>query len=268
MKKNRFSSTIYAVLVALCVFPAFVWSQAYVLLPNGNKVQVERIAAKPDGTLVVTVNGKPQELLVGQYTQAVGIKPAEIDQAQALINEGETEEATELLSGVVQNLRFQSWDAFAGEKLATLQLAEGEPLEAKRTVDRLQRRYGDETTILFPFLEKILWNVQVQTGAGAGLEEELTVIMNDDSSSIERKSRALIVRGDIKASRKDYQAAVLDYLRANYFYGENPDVQAEALYKSASMFAKIGDTGRLRKYSSLLKSKYPDSEYANREIGS
>jgi Tfp pilus assembly protein PilF len=60
---------------------------------------------------------------------------------------------------------------------------------------------------------------------------------------------------------------VLDYLRTAYFYSDFPDLQAEALYKTAKTFAEIGDTARLRKYSALLKERYPDSRYASLEIG-
>ncbi|MGA0333434.1 MAG: tetratricopeptide repeat protein [Kiritimatiellia bacterium] len=266
MKKCIPSSPLILLLGALSLLPLTVRSQAYIVAPGGNRVDVERILVRPDGSLVVTIQGQPRDVAKDQYLQAVGIKPPEIDQAQELINQGKSEEAAEILKGVVQSSRFQSWDAFAGEKLAAIELKKGNALEAKRIVDSLERRYGDNMTTFFPFLEKVLWDVKIQSGDTAGLEEQLTQIIEGDSP-LSRKSRALIARGDVKAGRREFEPALLDYLRANYFYGEIPEVQAEALFKSASMFAKIGDTGRLRKYSALLKEKYPDSEYASQEIG-
>lgn len=267
MKIKNLSVKISTALLSLVVFPGLLQAQPYVVVPGGNRVDVEQIRVRPDGSLVVTINSQPRDIAKDQYVQAVGVKPDGIDQAQALMNQGKNEEAAAILANIVQESRFQSWDAFAGEKLAAIQLAAGQPLEAKRTLDNLERRYGENMISLFPFLEKVQWDVKVKSGETLGLEDELTAVMKSDSNA-ERKARALIVRGDVKAARKDYQSAVLDYLRAEYFFGDNPALRAEALYKTASMFAKIGDTGRLRKYSTLLKESYPDSEYASREIGS
>lgn len=252
------------------LLPSFVLAQPYVRVEvNGtiNQVDVEKIQVRSDGSLVVTINGQPRDIAKDQYLQAVGVKPAAIDQAQTLIEQGKGEEATALLDKVVRDLRYQSWDAYAGEKLAKLQLNAGDALQAKRTLSKLEAVYGNNLLKFFPFLEKVQWDVKVVSNDSVGLKETLTEVILSEDSAADRKARALIVRGDLKASRKDFKAAALDYLRANYFFGENPDIQAEALYKTASMFAKIGDTGRLRKYSTLLKEKYPDSEY-NKEIGS
>lgn len=259
----------FATLVAMALLPVLAWSQAYVINPAGTRVDVENIRVRPGtgGDLVVTIGGQSQDITKAQYLRAVGVKPAEIDQAQVLINQGKKDEATKLLEGVMRTSQYMSWDAFAAQKLAALQLNSGDPLQAKRTMDSLDERYGKNLNTFFPFLEKVQWDVKVVSKDTEGLEDELTAIIVSLEGAPDRKSRALIVRGDLKASRKDYKSAVLDYLRANYFFGENPDIQAEALYKTASMFAKIGDTGRLKKYSTLLKETYPDSEFSTREIG-
>lgn len=267
MNMNPSSLKSLTAWLALCLLPAVAWTQPYVIKPGGNRVDVEQIRVRPDMSLVVTIKGQTYDIVRDQYVQAVGVKPEGIEQAQSLINQGKNEEAAAILKAIVQESRMQSWDAFAGEKLAAIQLSAGEPLEAKRTLDNLERRYGGDLISLFPFLEKVQWDVKVKSGETAGLEDELTAVLKGDSNAA-RKARAVIVRGDVKAARKDYKAAVLDYLRADYFFGYNPELRAEALYKTASMFAKIGDTGRLRKYSTMLKEAYPDSEYNNKEIGS
>ncbi|WFB35615.1 hypothetical protein P3T73_15800 [Kiritimatiellota bacterium B12222] len=253
---------------ALVVLPSLLMAQAYVIAPNGSKVEVEKIRVRSNGDLVVTVQGQSRDITTEQYLQAVGIKPDEIAQAQALIQQGKDDEAAVILAEVIQSSRYQSWDAFAAEKLALIQLENDKIFEAKSTLDGIQKIYGDNMLTFFPFMEKVQWDVKVSSGDIAGLEEQLTMVLKSPDSTAERKARALIVRGDLKASRKDYKLAVLDYLRAEYFFGDNADLRAEALYKTATMFANIGDTGRLRKYSTLLKETYPDSEYASKPIGS
>ncbi|MDA3872969.1 MAG: hypothetical protein PF795_03305 [Kiritimatiellae bacterium] len=254
-----------------CLFPALAWSQqepqqAYVVVPGGNQVAVEQIRVRPDGSLVVTINGQPRDISRDQYIRAVGIRPESIDQARALIGQQNGEQAKPILTEIMNSSRYQSWDAMAGEMLANLHLTEENPDQAKQILTTLRERYGSDLEGFFPAIELVDWKTKVATGETAGLEQELTSIIKEDQNRV-RKGNAQLVRGDLKVRRKDLQSAVLDYLRTAYFYSDFPDLQAEALYKTAKTFAEIGDTARLRKYSALLKERYPDSRYASLEIG-
>lgn len=270
MKKSVHVRTTILAALSACLLPGFAWAQpdqqAYVVVPGGNQVAVEQIRVRPDGSLVVTVNGQPQELARNQYERAVGIRPEGVTQAQALIGQQNGEQAKPILTEIMNSSRFQSWDAMAGEMLANLYLAEGNPDQAKQILATLRERYGSGLETFFPAIELVDWKTKVATGEAAGLEQELTAIIKEDENRV-RKANAQLVRGDMKVRRKDLQSAVLDYLRTSYFYSDFPELQAEALYKTAKTFAEIGDTARLRKYSALLKERYPDSEYASREIG-
>lgn len=250
-----------------CLLPGFAWAQQpYVVAPDGSQVDVERIRVRPDGSLVVTINGQPRDIARDQYARAVGIRPEGIDQARSLMAEQKAEEAKPILTGILNSSRYQSWDAMAGEMLATIHLNEGNPEQAQEILTTLRERYASGLEDFFPAIELVDWKTKVATGETDGLEQELTAIIKEDENRV-RKGNAQLVRGDIKVRRKELQSAVLDYLRTVYFYSDFPELQAEALYKSAKTFAEIGDTARLRKYSTLLKERHPESEYASREIG-
>lgn len=260
--RKYFLSTLCA-----CLLPGFAWSQqAYVVVPDGSQVEVERIRVRPDGSLVVTIGGQPRDITRDQYVRAVGIRPEGITQAQALIAQQNGEQAKPILTEIMNSSRYQSWDAMAGEMLANIHLNDGNPDKAQQILATLRERYGSDLEEFFPAIELVDWKTKVATGETAGLESELDTIIKEDQNRV-RKGNAQLVRGDLKVRRKDLQSAVLDYLRTAYFYSDFAELQAEALYKSAKTFAEIGDTARLRKYSTLLKDLYPDSEFASREIG-
>jgi hypothetical protein len=256
------------VLGCICAFvlPMVAWSQPYVIAMNGNRVDVERIQVRPNGDLVITVGGQPQDIPRNQYKRAVGVQPEGMDQARALIGEQKGAEAKPILTEIMNSSRFQSWDAMAGDLLATIHLNEGNTNQAQQILVTLRQRYGSDLESFFPSIELVDWKTKVAAGETAGLEEELNAIIKEGENR-ERKGNAHLVRGDLKVRHRNQEAAVLDYLRTVYFYSDFPDIQAEALFKTAKTFAEIGDTSRLRKYSDLLKERYPDSEFASREIG-
>jgi hypothetical protein len=45
------------------------------------------------------------------------------------------------------------------------------------------------------------------------------------------------------------------------------EVHAEALHKTASTFATLGDAVRARKYSQMLQEAHPESTFASKPIG-
>lgn len=247
-----------------CLFTAVLSSlgQAqHIIAANGDRVDVQRIRAKPDGTLVVTVNGSPQEIAPGQYRQAVGVKPPEYDAALKALQAGELESGTQTMQKILRTSAFQSWDVLAGKALIESSLAQDSVSSAKRVYDQLATRYGDSFLEVFPDMQITQWNLQIADGKTEGLEEELTAIILEGDNRVKR-GMAQIARGDLKRRQREFDSAVLDYLRTVYFYSEVADIHAEALYKTALTFSEIGDTGRLRTYQQTLKETYPDSRFA------
>jgi len=253
-------------LILFCLLSAAAWSQPYVVLPDGNRVDVDRILVRPNGDIVVTIDGQPRDITQAQYQRAVGVRPNELDRAESLVAEGNRAEAVPILTGIIASSRYQSWDAMAGVMLMNVHLAKGEPNEANEVLSTLRRRYGDELESFFPAVELAEWRTRVAIGEVEGLEEELSELLRSEDTPRERRVNAQLVRGDLKMRRKAEESAILDYLRAVYFFSDFPEIHAEALFKTATAFAEIGDSARLRRYQQRLKEQHPDSEFATRDI--
>ena len=232
----------------------------YIIAPNGERVDVEKILARPNGDLVVTVNGQPRDVERSQYLQAVGVKPDGYDAAIAALQQGD-DSAEETLQEIIRKSAYQSWDVLAGKALIEASLEKDSVSTAKRIYDRLEDRYGDSLMEVFPEMQIVKWNLRIADGETEGLEEELTKIIQEGNDRMAR-GMAQVARGDLKRRKREFQSAVLDYLRTVYFYSEVPELHAEALYKAAVAFSDIGDTGRMRTYQQTLKQTYPDSRFA------
>lgn len=267
MKNPR---TLFSVIVLMFLTGTpigLLWAQQpYIIAPNGERVDVERILARPDGSLVVTINGQPRDVTREQYTQAVGQKPEGFDEAVARAQSEGVEAAGPTLEEIMRKSAYQSWDLLAGKVLIEASLAEDNTANASRVFSQLSTRYGDTMTRVFPEMQVTQWKLRIANGDTDGLEAALTTVIREEQNRMKR-GMAQIARGDLKSRRRDFSAAVLDYLRAVYFYSEIPELHAEALYKTAEAFAKIGDTGRLRTYQQTLKETYPDSRFATMAIG-
>jgi len=154
MKSSLKLFTIVIPLAGSLLFPWIGKAQAptppYVVMPGGNQVQVERILARPDGSLVVTRNGQPVNLTPEQYERAVGERPPELARAEELMAGGEADQAEDLLEEVLRKAAFQSWDGIAAARLAEMRLKAGNPIGARRPLDTLRSRYGDNTERFFP----------------------------------------------------------------------------------------------------------------------
>ena len=263
--KSHSCRKLFLPLALLAAIPLVGRGQAFVELTNGQRVPVERILATPDGTLTVFRPGQTQSTPIPRegYVRAVGIRPAELDRANQLVAAGNTEEAIPLLETIFRQSMFQTWDVVAGITLANLRIEANTPSQADRLLQQIRERYGDRTLTLFPQLEQVQWRVRIASGNVEGLEEELTGILREPGQR-DRAGIALITRGDIKRQREELRPAILDYLRAVYFYRNNPGIHAEALYKTGLAFTELGEIANARKYFTELRETHPDSEFAAR----
>lgn len=263
---NRLRISLLSLASLVLVSGAYAQQSPYIVAANGERVNVERILARPNGDLVVTINGAPQNVARNQYLQAVGVKPEGFDAAVSQVQSGEYEAGAAALEEILRKSAYQSWDALAGKALIEGAIREDKSADASRVFSQLTERYGDQLTEIFPEMQVVQWKLRIAEGDTGGLEEELTGIIQEEQSRLKR-GMAQVARGDLKFQRRDFPAAVLDYLRAVYFYPDVADLQAEALYKTAVTFSEIGDTGRLRQYEQQLKQTYPDSPFAAMTVG-
>ncbi len=262
MKPIRLLPSRASVLALLAPLAAFAQSLS-IELPNGQQVPVERIAARPNGSLVVTINGQPRDFTREQYVRAIGVRPPQLEEANALLAQGKREEAEAKLTEAFRSAMFQSWDAIAAVSLVNLQVEMNNASGAKRTLDTVLERYGNRATTLFPQLVPLQWRVRMAQGETTALDTELTALV-DGNGDRNTQAQALLVRGDIKRKRADLKAAILDYLRVTHFYPGDDAASAEALFKVGTTFQELGENANARRYFNELREKYPQSEFSSR----
>ncbi len=92
----------------------------------------------------------------------------------------------------------------------------------------------------------------------------LETLISDGSR--EEAAVANILRGDLKASQKKLNEAVLDYLRTALLFEAQADANAEALFKAAETLTTLKDRRAKDLYKKLV-DKHPDSGYAQKAQG-
>lgn len=250
-------------LLLLSLAPTLVSAQAFVELVNGQQVPVDRILSRPDGTLAVFREGQSTDIPRDQYVRAVGVKPERMDEATRLVSEGKGSEAVSILNEIFRSSSYQTWDVSAGLLLIRVHIDGNNVVSAQQSLEQLKRRYGERTFTLFSDLQAKEWAIRIAGGQISGLEEELSGVIKD-SSNRALVGRALVSRGDLKLARTQLRPAVLDYLRAAYFYRGQENIHAPALLKAGQVFTQLGETANARKFLAELRNLYPDSAYAAR----
>ncbi len=266
--RNLFPRLTLITLLTGLVLPALA-QQPFIILKDGRRIAVQRLVTKPQtGALVVYIQDRaPTEVKREGYVRALGVKPPEIDQAIALIAQKENKQAIDLLRAAMTKSKLQSWDVKAGTVLADLLIEGGNARGADAVLNTLKKDYGSSLLDTFPELQLVEWKVRIAGGKVSGLQEELTEILMDKESSRSEKAMAQLVRGDLKRRREEFKSAALDYMRTAYFYPEEAEIHAEALYKSAAIFAEMGDAVRSRKFANELKERHPGSTFVGKPIG-
>ena len=260
---NRRFPLIATLLLLVGLVPARVSAQAFVELANNQRVPVERILARPDGSLVVFRDGQPTELQREMYIRAVGVRPESLDQANRMLARGDRDGAIPILEQIISSSAFQSWDVVAGISLANAHIEGHNPSGAQRVLNQLKTRYGDRATEIFPQLQQLEWRTRIANRDTQGLEDELNRIIRDNENR-EKVAAALISRGDLKHQRAELRPAVLDYMRVVLFHRNQAELHAQALYLTGNTFNELGETANGRRFLNQLREQHPNSEYAAR----
>lgn len=196
-------------------------------------------------------------------------KPEGFDAAVAQVNKGQGAAAAPVLQKIVKEYTRFNWDKAAGRYLAEAYIAMEKPEEALKVCDGIIR--DDPSAAYKGDLVPAYWSALL----GANRRSTLTKNVERALKGKDRFSRgaALLMTGDMAMKDGNDSAdackkALIDgYLRVALLYTE-PEVaerlRPEALYKAASCFDKLNQSGRADAMRTELKASYASSPWANK----
>jgi tetratricopeptide (TPR) repeat protein len=247
-----------AMAVGILLWATAAGAAPYVLLKGNQRVDGARIRATADGTIIlISADGRQMTYAKGQYERAVADKPPELDEATKMYQAKDYDGALAKLTPLVEPFRYLGWDMTI---LATIARAH----EAKKNFPKAVEAYE---TILATYPEAdrnvdLAWAYRkalLESGQKEKLESKLEEMIK--SAPPADASRALLLRGDIRAKAERLEAAVLDYLRVVMFYESEKAVLPEAYLKIAQTLEQMRD-GRHKAWYQKLADEFPQSPEA------
>lgn len=165
------------------------------------------------------------------------------------------------LKAVIQNYKMLQWDAEAAAVIAKICLRKGQAAQAvaacKEVAQANPRAAWDSA------MAPVMWQAMIEARQTAGLSGMLDKGATAQDRSV--AAQATLRRGDLLFQQGETKNALKDgYLRVAFLYGDQDAARAEALYRAAEAFDKLGQATNAEKMRSQLLSGYRDSVWAKK----
>lgn len=261
----------YGVVMVLALFCGVTagWAlEGVITMPNGTKRNVDIKWSVRDKAYLVKEVGSAVELtLKPEDVSDIQIpRPRELDGAIDNIKQGSAAAAVPVLEKIAGEYQMLQWDKVASRYLAEALVASGKADEAMRVCEKVIAT-NPEAAYLGE-MAPAYWQALIKRDRVTKVEDLITkAIASGDRYA---SASALIARGDLilstgSDSLDSARKALRDgYLRVVLLYKSERSVQAEALYKGAQCFEKIGATARADELRTRLKGDFGASEWARK----
>ena len=180
--------------------------------------------------------------------------------------EAKNEAAIPGLTKIMEDYKMLDWDTRAAERIAFIYNSKGRFADTVKLGDKLTTDNSSAPTTS-TFAPRY-WEALVATGKSGGgkldgwLEEAIASAPRSVAAS------ALIARGDMLEKEKNYKKALTDgYLRAALMFRNEKEPNAEALYKAALTFDKIGQIAYAEKMRQMLVDNHRTSPWTRKAQG-
>jgi tetratricopeptide (TPR) repeat protein len=150
----------------------------------------------------------------------------------------------------------------------------GRALVGQKVYDRAIKQFDDVLAIDASGKEAERQKLAATLGraaalAGAGKTDEAiksveAIIAKADAENLELHARAYTILGNCYQAAGKKKEALLAFLHVDLLYSRFPEQHAEALANLATLWAEVDKADRAAQARSLLKEKYPDSEWAKK----
>lgn len=258
---------VVAVAVMFSAGMAAAQIQGVITTPEGRKIEGAikwKVREKAYG---ITAKGGNVELEMAPANIAdLAIpRPRELDAAIANIQQGNAALAVPVLEKLATDYLMLQWDTVATRYLAEAHLKSGEADKALRVCEKVIGVNPDAAYL--GEMAPAYWQALLKLDRLSKVEELLAkAIKSGDRGA---SAAALIMRGDVILTTGETQEitkkALRDgYLRVVTLYKSERSVQAEALYKAAKCFEKLGQSSRADQMRTTLKGEFGSSEWARK----
>jgi TolA-binding protein len=226
--------------------------------------EIKRSGANVLVTVSLGTAGKSQmSFPLANVTRIEFVEPKGIKAASEALAQGRPMVALNLIAPVVaQQAEFQEIPGNYWARAATVQLTALVDLkrlaEAEILAAAIGAKEGPEQTLEARMQIALGWVKAGDSAKAMKVFEE--VIAKSTRPSV--LAKAWISKGLGQLEAKDYEEALLSFLRVPIFYSDQKTAMPAALLGSARAYAGLGDVGREREALEQLTSQYPNSPEA------
>jgi len=270
--KTSTQTAIVALAVTLITSASMAQVQGVITTPEGRKIEGMikwKIREKAYGvTTKAAGGGAPIEIeMAPANISDIDIpRPKELDASIANIQAGNAGAAIPVLEKLSTEYMMLKWDKVATRYLAEAHLKSGDADKALRVCEKVIA--ADPDAAYLGEMAPAYWQALLKKDRGSKVEDLMAkAIKSGDRTA---SANALIMRGDVILASGDTaevaKKALRDgYLRVVTLYKSEKSAQAEALYKAAKCFEKLGQTARADQMRTTLKSDFGSSEWAKKQ---
>ena len=217
-----------------------------------------------DKAYEVTMGDRILEVAIADVAEVKVPKPKALTDAENLVREGRAVEAIPMLEKIANDYLMLTWDRPATRLLAAAHL-QGNVDKAIQVCETIIR--SDPEAAYLGEVAPIYWQALLKKGSTSKVEDLMAkAIKSGDRLA---SAFALLMRGDMILATGDTsdnaKKALKDgYLRVVALYASERTARAEALYKAAKCFEKLGQTQRADGFRAELKREFAGTEWASK----
>lgn len=269
--KTRFLLSAFALLLGAAVC-ARADVNARIVLADGNGApEVCQLRWLPvDKVYNVTFkrDGNPQRRVKPDGILKMSVEPpAGFKELEARIRK-DPKSATTVLRGQLEKIageyKMLQFDAEAGKLIAEGFLAANNAAEAVKACEKIES--GNPRAAWDSAMAPAYWQALIDANKLAKAE----TLVNKGATSLDPDVAvmACLRRGDLLAKKGDQKLALKDgYLRAVLLYRGPDEARAEALFRAAEAFEKLGQNSYAERMRDELRSKYARTAWGRKLLG-
>lgn len=248
---------IITVLLAM-MFGGLAAAENVLLLQDGRRMRFQsvRYRESDDEFVVVTPEGRFPIPAANVRDIRVSEPDRWVVGNHALRNQ-RYDDAVSVFRDIIRDYNRLGWDMRARDMLAQAYMGQG-------AHDRAISQYEELFQHVSPTSEqrRNYWSALLAAERYSTLKHELDTMI----AAGERQDVAVahLMRGNLHAAEGNTMEAIFDYLRTHILFEEVSGVQPEALFRAAERLDALRETEHAEKLRSILRERYPGSEYARR----